>query len=266
MSALQQIKKITKEISIYRPIGSKNLKHVKQYIMEYAKNIGLHVEEQKFKKKIRGHVYSFSNIIVTNPRSSPPYLMLLAHSDAPMIPGTEAALDSATSIAIILELIRNIIRYDPTYPIMALFVDGEEAIGGEWAKDNTLVGSKYFVEHYDIQHINKVFVFDLLGGDFKNKIGAFKNNPQSTPEITLLYDINKRFSNQLFIHPEHSFIERIIEDDHIPFMEKGIHYIHIIPHIFPSSHHTIRNLYSNINWKYIDIFYNVFFEFLKKTV
>jgi hypothetical protein len=33
---------------------------------------------------------------------------------------------------------------------MIVFFDGEEAIQGQWANDNTLIGSKYFVNNYEV--------------------------------------------------------------------------------------------------------------------
>lgn len=257
------IQRNTKQFAIYRPVGSANLANVKHRIHTRCTEIGCHVTIQRFKKNIRNHTYSFSNIIATNPRATAPYIVLVAHIDAPHIPGTEAAIDSATSIAIILELVRQIMIDDPTYPIMALFVDGEEAIGGPWANDNTLTGSRYFVDHYDLNQIDRVYVFDLLGGSFANKIGAFANNPRSVSDIRTLHRINKKYKHQLFSVPSH-IIKKPITDDHVPFMEQGIYAVDLIPYRFPDSHHTLKNTYDNVNWEYITIFYRVFYEFLQQ--
>ena len=46
----------------------------------------------------------------------------------------------------------------------------------------------------------------------------------------------------------------------MPFKEKNINYIHLIPYNFPSSHHTIGDNYNNVNWKYIELFSNILYE------
>jgi len=255
------IKHNTRQLAIYRPVESDNLRNIKHIITKRCKKIGCRVTIQPFTKVIRHHRYSFSNIIATNPRASAPYIVLVAHIDAPQIPGIEAAIDSATGIAIIFALLQQILAYEPTYPIMALFVDAEEAIDGTWANDNTLTGSRYFVNHYDLTQIDRVYVFDLLGGSFKNKIGLFANNPDSAADLKKLYTINKKYKHQLFSPPWH-IIQKSITDDHVPFIEKGVYAVNLIPYTFPKSHHTLSDTYDNVNWEYVTIFYNVFYDFL----
>ena len=53
-----------------------------------------------------------------------------------------------------------------------------------------------------------------------------------------------------------------MQDDHIPFKNKGIKYINFIPHIYPNTHHTINDTFKNLNWKYIELFSKIFFEYL----
>jgi glutaminyl-peptide cyclotransferase len=261
------IKDFTKEISVYRPVGSKELSTVKNLVINEMSKIGLSVEIQSFTRVINNKTYSFSNLIGKNKNVyQKNYILLFAHIDSPQIEGCEATIDSATSIAIILELAKNLIKKNPNYPIMVLFVDGEEAIDGPWGNNNTLSGSKYFVNNYNLSEIKKAYLFDLIGGDCdKNPLSAFSNNPSSINDFTKLSEINKKYNKQIFLNPQNYISDKVIQDDHIPFVEKNVNLLHIIPYNFPFSHHSINDNYSNVNWNYIEIFYKVFYEFLDQN-
>ena len=258
---LENIKTITKTISINRPIGSINLKNVKQYISTKLKEIGLTFEEQFFSQIIRNKNYNFSNLIAYNKSNNNKYILLAAHIDS--IDNCDAAIDSASSIGIIIELVRCLLIYNHNYPLMVVFFDGEEAIDGEWAKDNTLIGSKYFVNNYDISKIECLYLLDLIGGSKNyNKIVAYNNNPNSHKKIKIMHDINLKYKYQIFIDPNVRISYKNIDDDHVPFQEKNIDVIDFIPDVFPYQHHKPTDTYENLNWTYIDVFSRVFYEYL----
>jgi glutaminyl-peptide cyclotransferase len=252
---IDNIKSITKKISINRPIESENLFKVKKYVMNELKKLNLSVEEQIFTKKD----HNFSNIIGVNEFSNTKeYILLCAHIDS-IKENIESTIDSATSIAIILEITQKILLEDPKYPLILVFFDGEEAVDGHWSKDNTLFGSRYFVDNLKY-NIKEAYILDLIGGDFKNKIAQFSNNINSYKHIKELYEINKEYDKIIFDNPDEYVSNKIIEDDHLPFQEKNINYIHLIPYNFPDSHHSINDNYNNVNWEYVYIFADVLYR------
>ncbi len=253
---LNNIKKITKKISINRPIESDNLKTVKKYVINELEKLNLCVEEQKFTK----NNYNFSNIIGVNKKNDKPYILLSAHIDS-IKDNIESSIDSATSIAIILEITKKLLIKNPKYPLLIVFYDGEEAVNGTWSKDNTLFGSRYFVENNNY-NIEVAYILDLIGGEFNNKIALFENNKKSYNYIKDLYVINKLYEQNIFENPNNYITNKIIEDDHLPFKENNINYVHLIPYIFPNSHHTINDNYNNVNWKYVEIFSNILYKHL----
>ncbi len=259
---IDNIKDFTKEICVYRPVGSIELEKVKTKIHNKLFNLKMDTQTQSFSKKIRDTVYNFSNIIATNPFSKGPYIVLGVHIDSPVVEGCESAIDAATGIAIILEIAKNILKEKPNFPLMLLFIDGEEALGGSWSTDNTLTGSRYFVENYNLDLLEKVYIIDLIGGDFENKISAFYNKKYSFPEMEKLYQINKKYDKQIFQSPDKYISYSNITDDHVPFFEKGKWVMNLIPDKFPNTHHTIKDNYQNVNWDYVDIFYKIFYEYL----
>jgi len=260
---INNIKQTTKDISIYRPIESPNLFKVKKYIIDKLNELGLSTSLQSFKQTIQNKSYNFSNIISYNKNLSKKYILLGAHIDSPNIEGSESAIDSASSIAIILELARCILNVDKDYPLLIVFFDGEEAIDGPWSSDNTLIGSTYFANNYDLSKIEIVYILDLIGGSIEdNKIFHYLENPNSFSIIKKLNKINQKYSKNIFVNPEIKSSNKIMEDDHIPFKNKGIKYINFIPPIYPNTHHTINDTFENLNWEYIELFSRVFLEYL----
>ena len=156
MKPVEYIKDKTKIMSVYRPVQSEMLGFVKNYVIEQMGKLQLQVTEQHFTRNINNKDYKFSNIIGINPNANAPYILLGAHIDSPQIEGCESTIDAVTSISIILEVTKNLLKKNPKLPIMLLFIDGEEAIDGTWKESNTLSGSSYFVNNYNLDLIDKV--------------------------------------------------------------------------------------------------------------
>ena len=261
-SYIYDIKNFTKQISIYRPIESNNLMDVKYNVINEMSKY-MNTVEQKFTRTIRNKTYNFSNLISINKKAlNNNYILLGAHIDSPQIDQCESTIDAATGIAIIIELTKNILKNNPNFPLMVVFFDGEEAVDGDWSNDNTLSGSRYFVDNYDINIIKYTYIFDLIGGNFKdNMIACFNDNINSINDMKKLYEINLKYNNMIFANPDTFMSNKKITDDHTPFMEKNKYVVDLIPYNFPSTHHTLDDNYINVNWDYVDIFYKVLYEF-----
>ncbi len=262
---MDYIKTLTKKISINRPVGSNNLKKVKNIVIDELNKINnINIEEQTFSRKIKNKDYDFSNIIAYNKNINDNYVILGCHIDGPQIDLMESATDAATCISITIELTRKILDKNPNYPIMIVFFDGEEAIDGIWSDSNTLSGSTYFVNNFN-KNIKFLMIFDLIGADIdRNKIIQFTNNSYNNNHMKKLSEINKKYSKQIFIDPDIETSNVGIINDYTPFSNKykNLNGLNIIPAKFPDYHHTIDDNYNNVNWEYIDIFSNVIYEFL----
>ncbi len=268
---LDNIKRITKEVSINRPVGSTNLLNVKKFVINELNKLGLDVEEQKFTKNIKGKNYEFSNIIAKNKNVNDNYIILGCHIDGPQIKqilNIEAATDAASCIGLIIEISKNLLIKNKKYPLMIVFFDGEEAIDGEWSDDNTLSGSTYFVNNFN-KNIKFLMIFDLIGGDInKNKIYNFRTNSFNNIYMKKLSEINNslnyKYSKQIFVNPDNEISDIGVINDYTPFINKypNLAGLNLIPSKFPDNHHTVDDNYNNLNWEYIEIFSNVIYEFL----
>ncbi len=263
---LDNIKRITKEVSINRPVGSTNLLNVKKFVINELNKLELNVEEQKFTKNIKGKNYEFSNIIAKNKNVDDNYIILGCHIDGPQI-NIEAATDAASCVGLIIEISKKLL-INKTYPLMIVFFDGEEAIDGEWSDNNTLSGSTYFVNNFN-KNIKFLMIFDLIGGDIdKNKIYHFRTNSFNKIYMKQLSDINNsknyKYPKQIFVNPDNEISDAGVINDYTPFINKypNLTGLNLIPSKFPDNHHTIDDNYNNLNWEYIEIFSNVIYEFL----
>lgn len=267
-SPLFNIKSYTKFISRPRPVQSDNLAKVKNFVGKLLSEFGMEVREQKFDFNHKIGNYKLSNIIGTNPNSYGPYILLGAHIESTPFNNGDAAIDSASAIGIILELVRNLIKSNPKFPLMIVFFDAEESLSGKWTKDLTLLGSKYFVNNIDAKKISRAYIFDLIGGDIgKNQIAGFANMPHTFTDLLALSKINKKLytpDEQIFLSPKDFVAKHAPEDDHVPFANKNIWSCNLIPYKFPNQHHKPTDTYENLNWKYIEIFYHVLYSFLSQ--
>ncbi len=265
---LNNIKRITKEVSINRPVGSVNLNKVKKFVMNELNTISnLNIEEQKFVRNIKGKNYNFSNIIAKNKNVNDNYIILGCHIDGPQLnEAIEAATDAASCVGLIIEITKKLLINNPNYPIMIVFFDGEEAVDGEWSDINTLSGSTYFVNNFN-KNIKFLMIFDLIGGDInKNKIYHFGNNNKIY--MKQLSEINKSLNyKQIFVNPDYEISDIGVINDYTPFINKypNLKGLNLIPSKFPDNHHNINDNYNNLNWEYIEIFSNVIYEFLQSN-
>jgi glutaminyl-peptide cyclotransferase len=264
-TAIINIKSHVKNISIPRQIESDGLNKVKSYVMNQIEAMGFNAIEQKFTYNVNSKDYKLSNIIGINKKASGPYILLGAHIDSHQFSNTEASIDSATSVGIILELANNLIKRNPFIPLMIVFFDGEEAIDGKWTENTSLIGSNYFVNNFNLNLITKAYIFDLIGGDIqKNKIAGFADMQYTFTDLSILSKINKKLygvDEQIFMDPANFIAGNAPEDDHVPFVRKNTWVCNLIPYKFPDQYHKASDTYLNINWKYIEIFFHVLFEF-----
>ena len=108
---VENIKELTKKISIPRPIESENLKFVKETIISKLRELDLETYEDKFSELIRNKTYNFSNIVSLNSKATSQYILLAAHIDSLYNNNTfQGAIDSAVSISIIIEIARNLLK------------------------------------------------------------------------------------------------------------------------------------------------------------
>ncbi|XP_037533444.1 glutaminyl-peptide cyclotransferase-like a [Nematolebias whitei] len=226
----------------------------------------------------RGQV-TFTNVVATLDPMARRRLLLACHYDSKALPPDPqapdkvflGASDSAVPCAMILELVtsldaqlRSFKQQKLPVTLQLVFFDGEESFE-EWTATDSLYGSRHLAElmantphpaassHITLLQAVDLFVLlDLLGGPNPLIANHFDNTAQW---FDRLIAAEKRLHRQglLTSHPsEQTYFRKDVylgpvQDDHIPFLHKGVPVLHVIATPFPQFWHTLDDSEENMH-------------------
>ena len=180
--------------------------------------------------------------LIASRDSSPPEIILGAHYDSRIYadhdPDVEkqkqAALganDSASGVAVLLELARTIPAEKQSNPsIWLVFFDLED--NGNIPTWDWILGSRAFVEEYDMLNPDAVVILDMIG-DADLNIYLEKNSDSELRTEIWMKAAELGYAD-IFL-PEEKFS---MLDDHTPFLEAGMPAVDIIDFDYPYWHTT----------------------------
>ncbi|KAM6395755.1 LOW QUALITY PROTEIN: glutaminyl-peptide cyclotransferase-like protein [Rhynochetos jubatus] len=222
----------------------------------------------------RGPV-TFTNVVATvAPRRPPRRLVLACHYDTkelPPEPGRRpflGATDSAVPCAILLELaapstgpLRLAKDRGAEVTLQLLFLDGEEAFGA-WSPTDSLYGARHLAARMaatphgphgtQIGAMSLLVLLDLLGAPHPAIHSHF---PRTHHWFLRLVGIEQRLRRlgMLRARPRDPPFFRLtpapgpVEDDHLPFLQRGVPVLHVIPVPFPAVWHTLEDTEANLH-------------------
>ncbi|KAM3875582.1 glutaminyl-peptide cyclotransferase-like a [Diretmus argenteus] len=226
----------------------------------------------------RGQV-TFTNIIATLEATAPRRLLLTCHYDSKVLPPDPqapekvflGASDSAVPCAMILELataldaqLRSLKQQKSPVSLQLVFFDGEESFE-EWTATDSLYGSRHLAERMAhtphppgsthstmLEAVDLFVLLDLLGGPDPLIVNHFDNTARW---FDRLIAAEKRLHRQglLTSHPsEQTYFRKDVylgpvQDDHIPFLHKGVPVLHVIATPFPRFWHTLDDTEENMH-------------------
>ncbi|XP_006151404.1 glutaminyl-peptide cyclotransferase [Tupaia chinensis] len=227
---------------------------------------------------------SFSNIIGTLNPTAKRHLVLACHYDSKYFPRWNnrvfvGATDSAVPCAMMLELARaldkqllsmkNISDSKPDLSLQLIFFDGEEAFL-HWSPQDSLYGSRHLAAKMastphppgargtnQLHGMDLLVLLDLIGAPNPTFPNFFPKTARWFDRLqTIEYELH-----QLGLLKDHSW-ERpyfqnygsggVIQDDHIPFLRKGVPILHLIPTPFPEVWHTMDDTEEHLDESTID--------------
>uniref|UniRef100_A0A8D2QBC1 Glutaminyl-peptide cyclotransferase n=2 Tax=Zonotrichia albicollis TaxID=44394 RepID=A0A8D2QBC1_ZONAL len=274
-------------ILIERYPGSQGSYIVRQHIKNrlQALKAGWEIEEDTFQRYTPYGYKTFSNVIGTLEPSAKRHLVLACHYDSKFF-GQQwqgrvfvGATDSAVPCAMMLELARaldnelQLIKASstsrPDLSLQLIFFDGEEAFV-RWSPSDSLYGSQHLAQKMastphppgstttnQLQGIDLFVLLDLIGA--RNPV--FPNYfPNTLRWFQRLQAIEQKLHNMNLLknHPVPSQYFRsnlhrgLVEDDHVPFLLRGVPVLHLIPSPFPAVWHTIKDTEENLDKATID--------------
>ncbi|KAI5467573.1 hypothetical protein BGZ63DRAFT_410502 [Mariannaea sp. PMI_226] len=202
-------------------------------------------------------------------------LTLVAHYDSKIDPpGFIGAIDSAAPCAMLMHLARSIDKaltskweeeegLNEPKGVQILFLDGEEAFH-QWTSTDSLYGARALAEQWDNQFhasmstfrtpldsISLFVLLDLLGSVdpqvpsyFLTTHWAYRAMASIESRMRKLGILETKPANSFLPDSDkasYRFGSTFVDDDHRPFMERGVDVLHLIPSPFPKVWHRIED-------------------------
>ncbi|XP_077174600.1 glutaminyl-peptide cyclotransferase-like protein isoform X2 [Paroedura picta] len=278
-------------ILIERYPGSRGSQRVRQFITERLKGLGAswHVELDSFEDRTPRGTVHFANIVATLDPAAARRLVLACHYDSKYFPHDGrgrsflGATDSAVPCAILLELATALDRellqskeQGSEVTLQLLFLDGEEAFE-EWTDTDSLYGARHLAERMaktplrpgvtQLQAMALFVLLDLLGAEqlsiqnhFLNTASWFDRLVGIESRLHRLGLLTSHPQEQLYFsrHP----IYGPVQDDHIPFLRRGVPVLHLIATPFPKFWHTMEDTEAHLHQPTVENFCKILAAFM----
>ncbi|XP_043853748.1 glutaminyl-peptide cyclotransferase-like protein isoform X1 [Dromiciops gliroides] len=266
--------KYLQPLLVERTPGSPGNLKVRQFLEDELRALGAgwQVDVDAFSAPTPVGPVAFANVVATLSPEAPRRLTLACHLDSKLFPPGAppflGATDSAVPCALLLELARaldpQLVRSkDQGAPVtlQLLFLDGEEALK-EWGPEDSLYGARHLAQRMEqtphgigfseIQAIEMFVLLDLLGAPDPVIKSHF---PRTAPWFQRLSSIEKRLHQLglLASHPQEVMYFQqgppygAVDDDHVPFLRRGVPILHLIPTPFPAVWHTPADTEANLH-------------------
>lgn len=207
-----------------RTPGSHGIRRAQDYIREQLKSSGCAVEEDDFTASAPAERVPMKNIVAKIPGASANVVLFLTHYDTKRLPDFVGANDGGSSTGLLLEIARLLCGKPRGVNLWIGFLDGEEAFV-EWSETDGTYGSRQLAAKLslsgELKRVKAVVLADLIGDTELN----IRRESNSTRWLTdLVWETAARLGYQKHFLPETT----AIEDDHIPFLRRGVPAVDII--------------------------------------
>ncbi|KAJ1372659.1 hypothetical protein KIN20_034865 [Parelaphostrongylus tenuis] len=260
-------KRILRPLLVPRVVGTKEHREVGEYIKRFFDELGWSSEWDEFEHKTPYGMKNFRNLIVTNGVNAPRRLVLACHYDSKILPGEVmiGATDSAVPCAIIMDIAKSLTPYmygrvAMDVALQMIFFDGEEAFV-DWTETDSLYGSRHLAEKWErmwyptttvttfelsreIDRMDVLVLLDLLGA--RNPIISNSFGLGADRLFSYLPAVEQELRNLGCIGTVPNIFQpntgyNAVEDDHIPFLKRGVPVLHLITVPFPKVWHTAND-------------------------
>ncbi len=203
-----------------RPVGSPAHKKLEEYLR--TKLQGDDLEEDAFTVSTPAGPRQMRNFIAKFPGSRDGIIVVAGHYDTKPLKDFVGANDGGSSTGLPLELANELRgRKNDGYSVWVVFLDGEESIqeSNDMDFSNSMFGSQHLAEKWQkdgtLKKIKAFLLLDMIGDSDLDVL----RDSRSTPWLEdTIYQAASRLGYQ-----SHFFrTETAMEDDHIPFVQRGV--------------------------------------------
>ncbi|KAF0972404.1 hypothetical protein FDP41_009307 [Naegleria fowleri] len=154
------------------------------------------------------------------------------------------------------------------FNFQVVLFDGEEAFEN-WSPNDSLYGARHLAQQWErsnqLQNIKYLMLLDLIGTSdvrFKNYHIHTETGTNTLYDRLSAIEYSKFKENKYFDGSSYSYMD----DDHRPFLERGVPILHLISEPFPSVWHTLRDDYDHLDWNANDKIYRVISSFMNEQL
>ncbi|MBZ5591802.1 MAG: M28 family peptidase [Acidobacteriia bacterium] len=209
-----------------RPSGSAEIRKLQDYILGELKAMGVHAIQDDFTASTPLGQTPMKNIIARLPGTSGKVVVFTGHYDTKSIPGTYfvGANDGGSSAGFVLEMAKALARDVRKDDVYLVWFDGEEAVA-RWTDYDSLYGSRHLAEKWaadaTLARIRALINVDMIGD---RDLGILKDMNSSGSLRELVWRTAERLGyGKHFLNNDSA-----IEDDHIPFLRRGVNALDLI--------------------------------------
>jgi len=216
----------TREVTAFgeRYMGNENHKKLERYIIDHLK--GDQVEDDAFTADTVEGKFPVRNIIAKFPGTKDGIIVILGHYDTnyPLRnTGYVGANDGGSSTAILLEYANQLRggaagKKRDGYSVWLVWTDGEEAVK-TWSATDVLYGTHHLAEKWEkdgtLKKIKALMVMDMIGDA---DLDILRDTNSAPWLLDLIYAAAERLGYQSHFNA----YEADIQDDHIPFVKRGV--------------------------------------------
>lgn len=211
-----------------RPPGTPAHARTQKYIQAALQSWKLKPEADAFSVETPLGKTPMTNILARIPGQTDRVVMVAGHYETKRLPGIRfvGANDSGSSTGMLLELAR-VLAQGPRreWGVWLAFLDGEEALGGEWTASDSLYGSKRLAQQLrasgQFAQVKAVIVVDLVGDRHLDLLRDLNSTGWLN---TMVRDV----AGGLGLSHVFGSLSTAIEDDHLPFLAIGLPAVDLI--------------------------------------
>lgn len=209
-----------------RPAGSEANRKLQEYIISQLRQLRCQISFDAFTAQTPVGSVPMRNIIARFTGTSARAVVITGHFDSKPMPGRVfvGANDGGSSTGFLLEMAHAVNSMQLRDDVVLVWFDGEEAFG-EWSDTNGTYGSRHLAEKWSddgtLSRIKALINVDMIGDkDLDIVDETYSSAPlrRTVWQTAAELGYGKYFLDQ----PE------AIEDDHLPFLRKGVNALDLI--------------------------------------
>ncbi|HLN01760.1 MAG TPA: M28 family peptidase [Bryobacteraceae bacterium] len=248
-----------------RPSGSDAIRKTQAYILGELKSLSCNVIQDDFTGSTPLGPTPMKNIIARFPGKSGNIVVITGHYDTKSMPGTffVGANDGGSSAGFLMEMAKAIAHDTRQDEVQLVWFDGEEAVA-QWTESDSLYGSRHLAERWaadgTLARITALINVDMIGDkdlDILNDLNS------SAPLRELVW----RVADQLGYGQHFLRQPGAIEDDHIPFLRRGVSALDLIDFTYGPNNsfwHNDKDTVDKLSAESLQIVGRVLIETLKE--